>query len=79
MARIDGSTIAMLGRADALLRDITRSGGRDTYDHLKSHGHHHSTIRRALRCGLIREPRRRIYEIVEGEQRRSGCQSEDSR
>lgn len=48
----------------ALLRDILRSGGRDNYDHLKSHGHHHSTIRRAIHIGFIKEPEPRRYRLT---------------
>lgn len=75
MSRIDGSVMPrpsvdwavhqMLSRQDALLRDVRRSGGRDNYDHLKSHGHHMATISRAIRQGYLVEVKPRTYMLTE--------------
>lgn len=42
-------------RLASLLRDVRRSGGTDRWDHLKSHGHHFSTVRSATDRGYLRE------------------------
>lgn len=49
----DGAIGRMFNRRDALLRDVARSGGIDTWDHLKSHGHHHATRSACIRWGLL--------------------------
>ena len=35
----------------AILRDVYRSGGRDTWSHLHSHGHHFQQVRAAVNRG----------------------------
>lgn len=70
-AYIDRAILAILDRQDAVLRDVVRSGGRDNYSHLRSHGHHHATIRRCLKAGYLTEPKRRVYELTDDG--RSAC------
>lgn len=55
----DRYVLAQVRRKEFLLRDVARSGGTDTLDHLRSHGHHHSTIRAAFRSDELRRIRRR--------------------
>lgn len=61
---IDVAILAILSRQNAVLCDVARSGGRDNYDHLRSHGHHHATIRRCIKIGYLSEPKRRVYELT---------------
>lgn len=56
---------AQLDRLTYLLRDVVRSGGKDRWSHLFTHGHSHSTVRKAIGQGYIREPVHRHYEITE--------------
>lgn len=51
-------------RMAALLRDVERSGGRDRWDHLKSHGHSFSTVRSATDRGYLRELADGRYEAT---------------
>lgn len=67
--RIDVAIHAKLDRQLRLLRDVSRSGGRDNFDHLKSHGHHHATIATAVQSGYLKEPARRRYELTESGRR----------
>jgi len=63
--RIDVAVHAQLDRLTYLLRDVVRSGGKDRWAHLFSHGHSHPTVRKALGQGYIRESGVRHYEITE--------------
>ncbi len=61
---IDQAQLAQMARREALLRDIARSGGTDRWDHLRSHGHHHATIARAMRQGYVMSPKRHQYILT---------------
>lgn len=65
--RIDAAVIAQLDRLTYLLRDVVRSGGRDGWGHLRSHGHHYATILRAVRQGYLKHlyPKSFGYEITQ--------------
>jgi hypothetical protein len=52
-------------RAVFVLRDVIRSGGRDRWSHLNSHGHAYSTVQSLVRRGLLLETRVYHYEITE--------------
>lgn len=54
-----------IDRLAALLRDVKRSGGRDVWDHLKSHGHHRATVRSAIDRGYLRELVDDRYELTD--------------
>lgn len=45
---MSAASVAQWNRMAALLRDVERSGGIDTYAHLLSHGHHPLTIKSAV-------------------------------
>lgn len=49
------SVCQQIERMASLLRDVQRSGGTDRWDHLKSHGHSHSTVRSAVLRGYLLE------------------------
>lgn len=51
--RIDVAIHAQLDRRTSLLRDVVRSGGRDRWSHLRSHGHHYATVLCAVRQGYL--------------------------
>lgn len=51
--RIDVAAHAQLDRRTSLLRDVVRSGGKDRWSHLFSHGHHHATVLCAIRDGYL--------------------------
>lgn len=51
-------------RMASLLRDVQRSGGRDRWDYLKSHGHSYSTLRSALKRRWLCEMVDDRYEIT---------------
>ena len=51
-------------RMAALLRDVRRSGGKDRWSHLHSHGHSYSTVRSAVARGYLREPQSYNYELT---------------
>ncbi len=51
--RIDAAIHAQLDRRTRLLRDVVRSGGKDRWSHLFSHGHHHATLLCAVRQGYL--------------------------
>ena len=57
--------IMQTDKRQALLRDVIRSGGKDNWSHLHSHGHHFPTIRSAVNSGYLSEPRRYHYEITD--------------
>ena len=62
--RIDRAIYAQLDRLAYLLRDIERSGGRDAWPHLFSHGHKMPTILSAMRQGYVREPHTHRYVLT---------------
>lgn len=49
----DTWALAQVLRADAVVRDMARSGGVDNNVHLRSHGHHSSTIQSLIRRGEV--------------------------
>jgi len=51
-------------RMASLLRDVQRSGGKDRWDHIHSHGHLYATVRSAVVRGYLREPSRYHYEAT---------------
>lgn len=51
--RIDVAAHAQLDRLTGLLRDVVRSGGKDRWSHLHSHGHHYATVLSAVRQGYL--------------------------
>lgn len=51
-------------RALAVLRDVIRSGDRDGWDHLKSHGHSFSTVWSCIHKGWLSAINRYNYEIT---------------
>lgn len=51
-------------RAVALLRDVVRSGGRDNWGHLSSHGHSFSTVWSCVHRGWLSAVSRYQYEIT---------------
>ena len=63
--RIDRSIHAQLDRLMSLLRDIERSGGKDRWSHLSSHGHKYPTINSAMRQGYVRQPQPYHYELTD--------------
>lgn len=64
--RIDKAIHAQLDRLSYLLRDVDRSGGRDGWDHLKSHGHRMPTIQSAIRQGYLRTAAFRQWSLTGG-------------
>lgn len=63
--RIDKAIHAQIYRLTALLRDVVKSGGKDTWSHLFTHGHKHPTIRSAVKQGYLKHERAYRYEITE--------------
>lgn len=51
--RIDVAVHAQLDRRTSLLRDVVRSGGKDRWSHLHSHGHYRATVLCAIRDGYL--------------------------
>lgn len=77
--RIDVAIHAQLDRRTSLLRDVVRSGGKDRWSHLHSHGHHHATVLCAVREGYlnfaglgyeITDSGKRYLDEIEAEQMR---------
>lgn len=62
--RYDVAINAQLDRKTSLLRDVVRSGGRDKWSHLFSHGHKYPTVLCAVRQGYLRF-HGLTYEITE--------------
>ena len=52
-------------RMGALLRDVKRSGGKDHWSHLHSHGHSYSTVTSAVLRGYLREIGAYRYETTD--------------
>lgn len=63
--RIDRAIRNQLDRRTHLLRDVVRSGGRDRWSHLQTHGHHFPTILSAVRNGYLKVEPSYIYEITD--------------
>jgi hypothetical protein len=63
--RIDHAIHLQLDRLTYLLRDVERSGGRDNWSHLFSHGHKYPTVRSAIRQGKLRETSAYRYELTD--------------
>lgn len=61
---IDAAVHRQIDRLTALLRDVDRSGGRDRWSHLFSHGHKFPTVRSAVRQGYLAEPSAYHYELT---------------
>ena len=63
---INQAICRQLARQEYVLRDILRSGGRDNWDHLKSHGHAFASILALIREGEVRALNisRRRFEIT---------------
>lgn len=51
-------------RARSVLRDVLRSGGKDRWSHLMSHGHSYATVRSCVKRGWLTEPMLYSYEIT---------------
>lgn len=51
-------------RARAVLRDVLRSGGKDRWSHLMSHGHNYATVRSCVKRGWLAEPMPYSYEVT---------------
>lgn len=49
-------------RMASLLRDVQRSGGRDNWPHLHSHGHRYSTVMSAVTRGYLKVMNGTAYE-----------------
>lgn len=52
-------------RALSVLRDVLRSGGKDVWSHLHSHGHSYSTVRSLVARQLLLETSYCHYELSE--------------
>lgn len=63
--RIYQAAHAQFDRKVRLLRDVVRSGGKDTWSHLFSHGHKFPTVRLAVNHCYLTETRPYHYEISE--------------
>jgi DNA-binding PadR family transcriptional regulator len=63
--RIDVAIHAQLDRRTSLLRDVERSGGRDRWSHLQTHGHRFPTILSAVRQGYLKAEPSYVYEITD--------------
>jgi len=61
---IDAAVHRQLDRMLALLRDVDRSGGRDRWSHLFSHGHRFPTVKSAVRQGYLCETSAYHYELT---------------
>ena len=67
--RIDVAIHAQLDRRTSLLREVVRSGGRDRWSHLHSHGHHFPTVLAAVRQGYLKAEPSYVFEITESGER----------
>lgn len=54
-----------IDRLAALLRDVERSGGKDRWSHLHSHGHSYSTVRSAVLRGYMQEATAFEYSLTD--------------
>ena len=62
---IDVGVNAQIDRRERLLRDVIRSGGKDTWSHLFSHGHRFPTVKSAVSSGYLVKIRADHYEITD--------------
>jgi hypothetical protein len=67
--RIDAAIHAQLDRCTSLLRDVERSGGRDSWTHLHSHGHRFPTVLSAVSQGYLKRESSYVFEITDAGQR----------
>ena len=67
--RIDAAAHAQLDRRTSLLRDVVRSGGKDRWSHLHSHGHKFASVKHAVNLGYLKEFEAYKYEITEDGER----------
>lgn len=67
--RIDVAAHAQLDRRTSLLRDVVRSGGKDRWSHLHSHGHKFASVRHAVNYGYLKQVAAYEYEITESGER----------
>lgn len=67
--RIDVAAHAQLDRRTSLLRDVVRSGGKDLWSHLHSHGHKFASVKHAVNYGYLNETRPYEYEITDSGKR----------
>ena len=67
--RIDVAIHAQIDRRISLLRDVVRSGGRDHWPHLHSHGHHFPTVLAAVREGYLKAEPSYVFEITRSGER----------
>lgn len=63
--RIDAAAHAQIDRLTYLLRDVVRSGGKDRWSHLFSHGHRFPTVRSAVKQGYLQEATAYHYELTD--------------
>lgn len=49
----------------AILRDVERSGGNDTWSHLHSHGHHYMQVQSLALAGMLKETKRYHYSLTD--------------
>lgn len=52
-------------RLASLLRDVKRSGGKDRWSHLHSHGHKWATVKSAVLRGYLSEPQYCHYVLTD--------------
>lgn len=62
---IDRAGLAQFDRKLAALRCVERSGGKDCWSHMFSHGHKYATIRSLVSKGYLKEPRPYHYELTD--------------
>lgn len=65
MANPESKPTAKLARAHAVLRDVVRSGGKDNWSHLHSHGHSFSTVWACVNRGWLKAEGRYRYELTD--------------
>lgn len=63
--RIDQAVRKQVARKEALLRDVRRSGGKDNWPHLFSHGHAFPTVLSAVRHGYLSRPGHSYFCLTE--------------
>lgn len=62
---IDVAVNAQFDRKLSLLRDVVRSGGRDKWSHLHSHGHKFPSVKHCVNVGYLKESSAYHYEITD--------------
>lgn len=63
--RIDRAAIAQFDRALSALRCVERSGGKDRWSHMFTHGHKFPTLRSLVAKGYLNEPNPYHYEMTD--------------